>query len=783
MASREGHQQQSINPQGLGSHSGQSPHVPSSALSVPPKRTRVLLSCHPCRSSKLKCNRATPCGQCLKRGKPDACAYAPRIEKSKPAKTMAARLRRLEGMVRGMVELDSATSSNNNASRDSAHERSTIGSIIHSERATNYVGGTHFMAILEDLEDLKAYFEEPEAPETDVDDPHDSIIPCGLLIDLRSALRNKEELLALLPDKNVMDRLMNRYFNSNSPSQHIIHVPTFTRQYNEFLQDRHNTDIHWIATLFMILALGIFFSTFQAPHELELDSPGSPMDRFRQYRDACGWALLWGNYAQPGPFTLHAMILYTEAEFLANRNSQMNCYLLCSTLIRLMLKMGLHRDPDNLPRITPYQGEMRRRIWNLAVQLDLLVAFHLGLPCMIHGIESDTALPRNLLDSDFGEDSTVLPPSRPMTDYTPLTYPINKARIVRGFGLVARLSHSLTLPTYAEVMRVDAQIQDVWSSVPPFMKIRPLSECITDVPMVVIQRFGLASLYQKSRCVLHRRYLVDPHPLKEHDYSRRTCLEAALALLDYQITMFEATKPGAILAQNRWFIASLAINDFLLADMVVALAAQQQDEDGPDWMATCTPSITKTSLIEILKHSYTIWKEFAITIADCRKAANVVRTMLRRIQTHLGISFENFDLADDDIGTGSTNSSGEQTSSMADTNNSSPLDGYNYSAGMDSSSSGLKNLGMVQPSIVPTEDCNVTGPQQDTNMADPWGASQTQAGYDWNQFDAMTRSPMDMILETAQMPSLPPQNWLDQNNFDDSRDFLAANSWNLFPGM
>lgn len=276
-----------------------------------------------------------------------------------------------------------------------------------------------------------------------------------------------------------------------------------------------------------------------------------------------------------------------------------------------MLKMGLHRDPGNLPRITPYQGEMRRRVWNLAVQLDTLVAFHLGLPCMIHGIESDTALPRNLLDSDFSEDSQSLPPSRPITDYTPLTYPINKARVTRGFGLVARLAHSLTLPSYAEIMRVDARIEDVWASVPPFMKLRPLSECITEAPMVVIQRFGLASLYQKSRCVLHRRYLVDPQPLKEHDYSRRTCLEAAVALLDYQSTMFEATKPGAILAQNRWFIASLAINDFLLADMVVALAAQQQieSEDGPDWMATCTTSVTNGSLIGKLKQSHMVWKQ------------------------------------------------------------------------------------------------------------------------------------------------------------------------------
>ncbi|KAI1131923.1 hypothetical protein F5Y10DRAFT_261633 [Nemania abortiva] len=788
MASPEG----SISPQGGGSLSDQPPHGIMSTSAAPAKRTRVLLSCHPCRSSKLKCDRATPCSQCLKRGKPDACAYAPRIEKSRPAKTMAARLKRLEGMVRGMVELDGTTGGKGHGLSDSTQGRNMSGSVVHSEQTTNYVGGTHFMAILEDLEDLKTYFEDPEVPELDMDDPYESLGPSELLILSRGAPRNKADLLAMLPDKSVMDRLMNRYFNSNSPSQHIIHIPTFTKQYNEFLRNRSEADIHWIATLFMILALGIFFSSFQSPHELEVDSSMPAMDRFRQYRGACGWALIWGKYSQPGPFTLQAMVLYTEADFLVNRVSQMNCYLLCSTLIRLMLKMGLHRDPSNSPRITPYQGEMRRRMWNLAVQIDLLVAFHLGLPCMIHGIESDTALPRNLLDSDFSEDSTELPPSRPMTDYTPLTYPINKARIARGFGLVARLSHSLTLPTYTEVMRVDARIQDVWSSVPSFMKVKPLSECVTDAPMLVIQRFGLAALYQKSRCVLHRRYLVDPRPLKEHDYSRRTCLEAAVALLGYQNTMFEATRPGAILAQNGWFIASLAINDFLLADMIVALAIQQQNEseDGIDWMATCTPPVTRGSLIEMLKNSYVIWTDMAITVADCRKAANVVKTMLRRIQAQLGINLEGFDSPDDSIRTGSETSPGEQASSTGDTTmgsgyTSSPSDGY-HSNDMEPPVPDLANLGMVDMNIVPIEGHDGAGNQQPMNMADPWGMPQTQSGYDWNEFDALTRGPTDMLPQIAQLPQISPlahQNWLDQNNYNDFSDFLAANAWNSFPGM
>ncbi len=80
------------------------------------------------------------------------------------------------------------------------------------------------------------------------------------------------------------------------------------------------------------------------------------------------------------------------------------------------------------------------------------------------------------------------------------------------------------------------------------MKPRPLGDCITDPSIQVVQRFGLGSLFQKSRCVLHRRYLVEAVPRREHEYSRRTCTQAALDLLDYQNTIYLATQPGGVLA-------------------------------------------------------------------------------------------------------------------------------------------------------------------------------------------------------------------------------------------
>ncbi|KAI1342122.1 hypothetical protein F5Y15DRAFT_374261 [Xylariaceae sp. FL0016] len=583
-------------------------------------------------------------------------------------------------------------------------------------------------------------------------------------------------MLALLPEKGVMDRLMNRYFNSNTPSQHIVHIPTFSKQYAAFLENPHETDLHWIAMLFMILAMGVFFSSFTAPHELEVDSPTPAMDRFRQFRGAAGCALLWGKYAQPGRFTMQAFLLYVEGEFLVNRVSQMNCYLLSSTMIRLMLKLGLHRDPSKLLNISPFDGEMRRRQWNLAIQLDLLVSFHLGLPSMIHGIESDTILPRNLLDSDFDENSRELPLPRPATDYTPLTYPINKALVARVFGLVARLSHSLTLPTYTEVMKVDDKINEVWEGVPRFMKVRPMTECVTEPPMLVIQRFGLAALYQKSRVVLHRRYVSELPLQREHEYSRRTCLEAAIALLQYQSTIHDASRPGAMLAANGWFIASLAVNDFLLADAIVVIVIQNDSyaEDGgeSDWLSRGTPMPTKNELIELLTRSQSIWRELAKNVSECRKASDVVGIMLQRIQRQFGLGTQD---ENDTFNPGPGISTSATTESEEVSGSS--LASLNLNGSKNPSSGGTS---IIKPSVHDFVDFGVMDPNimhmdNGSTSSDPWGLSQMQTCYDWTQFDAMTRGPMDEIQAG---PQTSQDTWIDQSMINEFSKFLESNSWN-----
>lgn len=94
------------------------------------KRARSQLSCTACRQGKLRCNRATPCDQCIKRSKDSACSYLPPKTKSRGPQDVKSRIHHLEQLV---VDLMNSRSSNDNATTTSSgRSNSTAASVRES---------------------------------------------------------------------------------------------------------------------------------------------------------------------------------------------------------------------------------------------------------------------------------------------------------------------------------------------------------------------------------------------------------------------------------------------------------------------------------------------------------------------------------------------------------------------------------------------------------------------------------------------------------------------------
>ncbi len=139
-------------------------------------------------------------------------------------------------------------------------------------------------------------------------------------------------------------------------------------------------------------------------------------------------------------------------------------WILFGIIVRQALRMGYHRDPIIHFKMSVFEGEMRRRCWAMIRHFDLMNSFQTGLPGPIQSGQNDTAMPRNLDDSDFDESTTELPESRPATYVNSMTYFIAKGSLMTVFEKILNQELSMHLVPYQRVMELDAELREYHSS-------------------------------------------------------------------------------------------------------------------------------------------------------------------------------------------------------------------------------------------------------------------------------------------------------------------------------
>ena len=149
--------------------------------------------------------------------------------------------------------------------------------------------------------------------------------------------------------------------------------------------------------------------------------------------------------------------------------------------------MGYHRDPQHFKSLSPYQGEMRRRMWAMIYSLDIGFSTQMGLPGNIKHSLSDTMPPRNLQDRDFDASSTELPPARPIDELTSSTVILAKLHLASNMGVVSDMVCNPLPLSYEDLVAANTRLDVMQATMPDPSKFRPLSESLLDPPPVVFQ--------------------------------------------------------------------------------------------------------------------------------------------------------------------------------------------------------------------------------------------------------------------------------------------------------
>ncbi|KAI7431683.1 hypothetical protein KC336_g4549 [Hortaea werneckii] len=485
---------------------------------------------------------------------------------------------------------------------------------ISDTGSTQFIGPSHWESILDDLEDVKAYFDTSES--TGDDAVHRSIRSSNITpIDVHLGVAQNytiEDLLALMPPKQTMDRLIAAWFNALDPLRLIVHAPTFQTEYQRMWLNLTSACPSFLALIFSMACLGA---------EVSADPTGDPSlaSQAEDMRRLTAHSLVLAQYALLPPYIIETLLLHIKGLLLKENDITYKTYTLLGLATRLSTLGGYHRDPSHNQAISPLQAEMRRRVWWMIASYDIIMCYQLGQLSVINQLMKDTQLPSNLCESDLTPES--VRPSRPMTENTPMTFAISYGKLTSIFGDVVYSSH--TAFDASNVEGLYERLVQARKDLPPQLQMVRIEQSFLDSPEAIMHRYSLEILHQKAICILYRRALNDSHSFE----ARSRCLDSAQKIIKHIIELLETGWPISHFAASIMSIRR-HIHDFVFVAMLLCLELKAQmssssrelSKNGEDWSVFVREQLLK---------GCQLWERAGVTWPKARHALRAIERFVQ----------------------------------------------------------------------------------------------------------------------------------------------------------
>ncbi|KAL2270776.1 hypothetical protein VTJ83DRAFT_147 [Remersonia thermophila] len=290
-----------------------------------------------------------------------------------------------------------------------------FGRLVLTDHGTaRYVSSSLWSSINDELDELRKASQNltsEESEESDVEgSPQSPDTARGtdypaFIFGYRSA---SVDLRPLHPLPSQIPFIWQVYQENVDPVLKVVHVPSMTHNIKRLIHNLDDLTPSMEALMFAIYYAAI---TSLDEEEVKLNFNAEKADLVQKYRFAIEQALAKAEILTNPNFTVaQAFLLFLV---LVRRHDDTRfAWTLTGLLIRISQSLGLHRDGTNFPNLSPFQVEMRRRLfWALCV-LDLRSAEDQGTDLTIAPGTFDTRIPLNINDTDIAPESTALPEPR-----------------------------------------------------------------------------------------------------------------------------------------------------------------------------------------------------------------------------------------------------------------------------------------------------------------------------------------------------------------------------------
>ncbi|KAK0391889.1 hypothetical protein NLU13_1387 [Sarocladium strictum] len=209
------------------------------------------------------------------------------------------------------------------------------------------------------------------------------------------------DLRKLYPVPSHIWFLWKIYQDVVEPLIKVVHVPT-----TDALLREASRDLDSLSPGQQALVFAIFFAAVVAtePEDAEKNFGTSKENLVAQYRFSVEQALAKADFLVTTDFAvIQALVIFI---IVARRyDTSRFCWTMTVLVSRLAQGMGLHRDGSYFD-LTPFETEMRRRVWWEIVKIDFRSSEELGTELTISDRGFDTEVPLNINDADMTPEGT-----------------------------------------------------------------------------------------------------------------------------------------------------------------------------------------------------------------------------------------------------------------------------------------------------------------------------------------------------------------------------------------
>ncbi|KAE9372011.1 hypothetical protein N431DRAFT_466303 [Stipitochalara longipes BDJ] len=432
------------------------------AVPVPKRR-----SCVVCRTRKVRCDKQSPCSNCHRAN--IACVFpstdrpprwARRQASTAPAQMMQ-RLQNLESLVKdlsGQLEQANAAAASvaggssgvsspksSNQDRDTDSQRDALHKpfgrlVLQDSNRSRYVGSGFWSRVDDELDGLGSDSSEDEddlssgkSPATqELQRPPSERHAFLFGHNLSSSAPNIREFHPL---PSQIPFLLDIFSENVNAVSRIVHVPTVAK----IVRDLRTNDLTSLTPANEALMFSIYYAAITSMDEDDvMTNFGLPKsDLNLKYRLGLELALAKADFLNNFDLTLlQAFIIFL---YLVRRHdSPRFVWMMTGLAIRMGQALGLHRDGSHFEHLTPYNIEMRRRVWWSLCMLDVRASEDQGMEYTLALGSYDTKPPLNINDSDIDPKTAQMPTAR--EGITDMTFPL----VSCGIGDIAKQMMTLS---------------------------------------------------------------------------------------------------------------------------------------------------------------------------------------------------------------------------------------------------------------------------------------------------------------------------------------------------